>query len=334
MAVRLKKAVLLERMVAGLRLSGWNAAVLRAEHPFEVSLVHPELCLVVICYIWNLTYGGKPRNPNELRIQITGIDQFQVREGAKTLLLGWSEEEQVFAGFDVTKHLLSMKGRSPSLQVRIETLRQAKEKGFFPQIRANEEIVIAFRPDFFAAYVQEMEEMHRTAQQPLELEHLFSMARAERPPQIVDVPAGPRRSVLARINRKVRDARFRKNVLAAYEYRCAVSGIQLELVEAAHLIPVEHERGTDELKNGICLSALHHRAFDLGLIGIKKDYSVIINQRRLQELRRTGWDGGAEKFQSTLRDQILLPARRDHYPDPEYLVFGQFLRGWSEKDLT
>ena len=49
----------------------------------------------------------------------------------------------------------------------------------------------------------------------------------------------------------MRDARFRKNVLVAYGYRCAISGIQLDLVDAAHIIPVEHERGTDELRNGI-----------------------------------------------------------------------------------
>ena len=113
-----------------------------------------------------------------------------------------------------------------------------------------------------------------------------------------------------------------------------MSGIQLDLVDAAHIIPVDHERGTDELKNGICLSALHHRAFDLGLIGIKWDYSVILNDRRMAELHSTGWDGGAAEFKASLRDQILMPARRRHYPDPDYLVFGQQLRGWSQKQLV
>ena len=69
--------------------------------------------------IRNLTHGGYPRNPNELRIQVTGVDHFRIEEGAKTLLLGWEEAEQMFAGFDVSKHLISMVGRSPSLQVKI-----------------------------------------------------------------------------------------------------------------------------------------------------------------------------------------------------------------------
>jgi len=110
--------------------------------------------------------------------------------------------------------------------------------------------------------------------------------------------------------------------------------MQLDLVDAAHIIPVDHERGTEELKNGLCLSALHHRAFDNGLIGIKRDYSVVLNERRMSDLHSIGWDGGAAEFTASLRDQILLPARRAHYPDPDYLIFGQALRGWAQKQLA
>ena len=239
----------------------------------------------------------------------------------------------MFAGFDVTKHLISMVGRSPSLQVRRETVNEAKVKAFFPQTRDNQEIVIAFRPDFFATYVQELAELHKTAQQPEEMRQLERIANTDIEREIRDIPAGPRKTVLQRINRKVRDARFRQNVLTAYGNRCAVSGIQLDLVDAAHIIPVDHERGTDELRNGICLSALHHRAFDNGLIAIKRDYSVILNERRIADLHSIAWDGGAAEFKASLRDQILLPARRTHYPDPDYLLLGGQLRGWARKYL-
>lgn len=111
------------------------------------------------------------------------------------------------------------------------------------------------------------------------------------------------------------------------------ANIQIDLLDAVHLIPAEHEKGTDETKNGICLSAIHHRAFDQGLVGIRKDNSVVVNDRRLVELKSLGWDGGIELFKSTLRDQILLPARRQHYPDSDYLVFGQVLRGWDRRTL-
>ena len=333
MATRVSKSDLLQRIISAVKVSGWNAIVLSPEHPFKLSLFHGDQRISVLCYIWNMTHGGYPRNPNELRIQITGVDRFRIEEDAKTLLLGWDEEERMFAGFDVTKHLISMSGRSPSLQVRRETVNEAKTKAFFPQIRDNQEIAIAFRPDFFVAYAQELQDIHKAAQRPEELKQIERIANADIEREIRDIPAGPRKTVLQQINRKVRDARFRQNVLAAYGNRCAVSGMQLDLVDAAHIIPVDHERGTDELKNGICLSALHHRAFDNGLIAIKRDYSLVLNERRVAELHSIGWDGGAAEFKASLRDQILLPARRAHYPDPDYLIFGQQLRGWSPRQL-
>ncbi len=113
-----------------------------------------------------------------------------------------------------------------------------------------------------------------------------------------------------------------------------MSGIQLDLLDAAHLIPVEHRRGTDEIRNGICLSAIHHRVFDQGLVGIRRDFSLVVNEQRLGDLRALGWDGGIDLFKSTLRDQILVPARRQFYPDPDYLVFGQSLRGWDKSALA
>ena len=198
MAALISKPELLQRVLEAFKVSGWNAIVLSPAHPFEISLFRGEQRLVVLCYIWNLTHGGYPRNPNELRIQITGIDRFRVLEGAKTLLVGWSEDEGMFAGFDVTKHLIQMSGRSPSLQVRRESIDEAKEKSFYPQTRDNEEIVIAFRPDFFAAYVQELEDLHRTAQQPDALTQLERIANTDNEEKIKDIPPGPRKTTLSR----------------------------------------------------------------------------------------------------------------------------------------
>ena len=39
-------------------------------------------------------------------------------------------------------------------------------------------------------------------------------------------------------------------------------GIQLGLIDAAHIIPHSNEKGTDDLDNGISLCPLHHRAYD------------------------------------------------------------------------
>jgi putative restriction endonuclease len=239
----------------------------------------------------------------------------------------------MFAGFDVTKHRISMSGRSPSFQIRRETLQHAKTTEFYPQTRLNNEIAIAFSPEFFATYVNELEALHGSAQHPQDILAVTQIADTNTT-NIQDIPAGPRRTVLEQIQRKVRDTRFRKNVLATYGHRCAASDIQLDLLDAAHIIPVDHERGTDETKNGLCLSAIHHRAFDHGLLGIKRNYSIVFHEENFTKLRAIGWDGGEKAFRDSCRDAINLPSRREFYPDRDYLVFGQVLRGWNARHLS
>ena len=120
----------------------------RDDHPFALSIFKGDTKVSLLVYIWNLTHGGFPRDPNELRIQVTGVSQIELREGWKTLLLGWSDDLRVFAGFDATKHQISMSGRSPSIQIKRDALEKAVRNGFAPQARDNQEIAIAFRPDF------------------------------------------------------------------------------------------------------------------------------------------------------------------------------------------
>ena len=68
-----------------------------------------------------------------------------------------------------------------------------------------------------------------------------------------------------------RDVNFRKKVLAVYHSKCAICRCEEEkLLEAAHIKPV-CEGGTDDVNNGICLCANHHKMLDNGLIKI--DYT-------------------------------------------------------------
>lgn len=72
---------------------------------------------------------------------------------------------------------------------------------------------------------------------------------------------------------------FRAAVLAAYEGRCAITGLDVpELLTAAHIVPWNADvprRG--DPRNGICLNALHDRAFDRGLITLDSDHRVVLS---------------------------------------------------------
>jgi hypothetical protein len=61
---------------------------------------------------------------------------------------------------------------------------------------------------------------------------------------------------------------FRKNVLDAQDRKCAVCDISIPAaLDAAHLVPKEHN-GSDDVRNGIVLCALHHRLFDAAIFAI------------------------------------------------------------------
>ena len=59
-------------------------------------------------------------------------------------------------------------------------------------------------------------------------------------------------------------------------------GIQLELIEAAHIVPHSHEKGTDEIENGICLCSLHHSAYDKSIIYFDENFKIKLNEKKIR----------------------------------------------------
>ena len=99
----------------------------------------------------------------------------------------------------------------------------------------------------------------------------------------VQLAAAPRspglEDPMPRRGRKVReytprDPRFRKCVLEAYDERCAVCeydirfGDRLLGLEAAHIRWHSHD-GRDVVPNGLALCGVHHKALDLGAMGLQ-----------------------------------------------------------------
>jgi putative restriction endonuclease len=84
--------------------------------------------------------------------------------------------------------------------------------------------------------------------------------------------------------RRARARDFRELVLRAYGWQCAVCGLDARLdgaaigLEAAHVHWHAH-LGPDTLENGLCLCPLHHKALDLGLIGVSDNRHVLVSSR-------------------------------------------------------
>lgn len=117
-------------------------------------------------------------------------------------------------------------------------------------------------------------------------------------------------------NRAVRDAGFRRVVVAAYDKTCAITGLRLvngrgrAEVEAAHIRPVEHG-GPDDVRNGIALSGTVHWMFDRGLIGLTDTGDILIS-RKVNDVSQV-----ASLIKSDRK--ATLPVRPEQRPHPAFL---------------
>lgn len=74
---------------------------------------------------------------------------------------------------------------------------------------------------------------------------------------------------------------FREAVLSSYDNRCCMTGLSLpQLLVASHIVPWSaHSENRLNPSNGLCLSALHDRAFDRGVITVASDFTIQVSRR-------------------------------------------------------
>lgn len=98
-----------------------------------------------------------------------------------------------------------------------------------------------------------------------------------------DLPAvGVEREAVVRL--RVNQNFFRKRVLSAYDFRCCVTGLGIRsLLTASHIVPwAEDPANRLNPKNGLCLNALHDRAFDRHLMWVDPDLNIRFSSELLK----------------------------------------------------
>jgi putative restriction endonuclease len=125
-----------------------------------------------------------------------------------------------------------------------------------------------------------------------------------------------------------REAKFRDDVLAAYEHRCALSGLRVGtspsraygLLDAAHIRPVG-SRGADTIRNGLALTPTLHRLFDKGLFTLiyRGSELKVRTSPRLEQDMIVGREG----FSLRLVDGLTarLPHNADTRPSADALDY-------------
>ncbi len=116
---------------------------------------------------------------------------------------------------------------------------------------------------------------------------------------------------------RLHQARFRANVFAAYDFRCALSSLQIgSLLQPVKILNQRDVYGVPEINNAICMSVLHKAAFDANLIGIDHrgaiTVSPLINEPRHATL--------AEQLGRLNGETIALPKAKAFRPSPDILA--------------
>jgi putative restriction endonuclease len=133
-------------------------------------------------------------------------------------------------------------------------------------------------------------------------------------PDTLDIPEGKTR--IATVEVRVNQARFRKAILASYNATCCISGLQHEkLVIASHIVPwSEDKQNRLNPHNGLCLSALHDKAYDQGLITVMPDYTVRVSKALMAMPTNTFLTESLIRF-----DKITIRQPERFKPTPGFL---------------
>lgn len=96
---------------------------------------------------------------------------------------------------------------------------------------------------------------------------------------VEEIPEG--KTINATVKKRVNQNFFRKMILASYNSRCCITGLSMErLLIASHIVPWSQDSKNQlNPQNGLCLNALHDKAFDCGLITLDESYKVVLSKR-------------------------------------------------------
>ncbi len=126
-------------------------------------------------------------------------------------------------------------------------------------------------------------------------------------------PEGKDREAL--VKQRINQRFFRSSVLTAYHGRCCITGLEVaELLVASHVVPWSVDTfNRANPANGLCLNALHDKAFDRGLFSINDDHRVILSPRiaRSEDTSPRNW------LMQTAGSKIRMPER--FAPDTNFI---------------
>ena len=161
-------------------------------------------------------------------------------------------------------------------------------------------------------FYQNMEELYAEAESTL------SGASLLLPAEEIEIPAGEDITTVSKARKG--QAFFRNAVLSAYDNTCCITGINIpKLLQASHIKSWgDSDPRTERTNpiNGLCLNALHHKAFDNEIITIDTDYRILISKQAKEHYTTEVFSEFFAKYEGKT---ITLPAR--FLPSKEFIEY-------------
>lgn len=177
---------------------------------------------------------------------------------------------------------------------------------------------VRFAPDFHTAYLDPefrrraatiLIETYFRPEEQIALREMMGL-----PPDVVIPESESDETPEQEARSEGRSARFRLDVVPAYNYTCALTGYRIitvdrgTIVDAAHIAPFRSSKNND-VRNGLSLCKNAHWLFDVGLWSLDDDYRVIVAEAAFDE------DSPEQTPLKQIAGRLIrLPREERHWP--------------------
>lgn len=211
-----------------------------------------------------------------------------------------------------------------SLFMPLWQLEQASEVGWAEHTSSSGERITAFHPALLPSYVE-----MALAEARVAADEMISIIDAS---GLLEIAGNTSQERVRRASSAlVRQRQLGAQIVKAYEGLCAMCGLNLGLVEGAHIYPVSAPQSPDEIWNGIALCRNHHSVFDQHLVWVEPGHREVRLHPQLYEQSKRN-EASGQFVRSTL-PQLRSPlpsysAPRREMFERRYSFFGE-LYSWS-----
>lgn len=313
-------------LIDSLRQYSNNVEYIDGDNPYRFSINKKTFFLL----IKNVHESGDGRsNPDECRIQVSKSISFNAALGSQNdvIVLGYFPDSRVFTAWDPFRMRDRFNAKATiSLYSRFSIVEKSINSGISLYIDNKNQHVISFKPEYLGLYLENFKNIHHANEKDL-FELINKSDSINYDGGAIEFTDSVGEKLTITKAQPYRDPKFRDSIYKAYDRRCAICGIQLNLVEAAHIVPHSHEKGTDDVKNGVCLCSLHHNAYDQSLIYFTENYTINFNNDKINYLEKIQRDSGIKKFMDLSFEKLILPKSQLLHPLPENITLANKIRG-------